>query len=790
MVNFIQQKMFQALPGWTGILVGACFFLVGECQSRHLKSADPASIANPTVSISISPKSVTIMPDQRQQLDAVVTGLGNQQPVWLVNGIAGGNSQVGTISATGLYSAPSIITRATSVAVTVASRSTTTASATASITIHNHVSIGPKSANIPIRSALSFVATLNGSNSHAVRWAVNGLPGGNSKVGTITSSGIYTAPKEIPKISVSVTATDITDPSAADSVQVYIFDPAVVQSHNRWLEGVADVANSYGCTDISIEQEETESLPDAIKRFGLTAKEGSCLVLWPVSVDPNSRRYSLAWGGQVNGKDLLYISDISQISIWNAAPITDPRGVPTQPETASFRNKSVSANTIRLSPGDDIQAAVDANPKGTNFILLPGLYRMQSVTPKNNDSFDGNGDAVLNGSQVLTFQPDSNGGGLWVADAQYDPWPYGNACLTGHPLCYAPQDLFIDNVIQTRVSSLNDLKGGTWYFDQTQNRLYLPQNPRTQIVELGMTHFAFSGNAKGVTIRNLTVEKYATYAQFGTIGAEDSPSNWNIDNVEVRWNHGTGITIGPKSTVRNSFVHHNGQKGVGCSFSNDTLWTFNEIAWNNYAGYDISWEAGGSKFYQALNLEASLNYVHDNTGSGFWTDTNNLNIVYEDNVIVNNSREGIQHEISYSTTIRNNMVLGNGRGLNAPLWGSQILLQSSSNGNVYSNFIEVQENGAGIGIMNNYRGIGIDGPWVGANNHVHDNMIIYLDNTGGGGLDSDPEDIDYAVGNLFDSNRYVVVSGGVASQRWTWFGLTDWAGFQAAGQELHGTCCN
>src|SRR3954452_11800240 len=44
---------------------------------------------------------------------------------------------------------------------------------------------------------------------------------------------------------------------------------------------------------------------------------------------------------------------------------------------------------ITLSPGSDIQQAVNSNPDGTTFRLMAGMYRLQSVRPKNRDVFVG-----------------------------------------------------------------------------------------------------------------------------------------------------------------------------------------------------------------------------------------------------------------------------------------------------------------------------------------------------------------------------------------------------------------
>ena len=63
-----------------------------------------------TASISITPTSASLQAlsqgKQKQQFHALVTGTTNSDVIWLVNGIAGGNASVGTITASGLYTAP------------------------------------------------------------------------------------------------------------------------------------------------------------------------------------------------------------------------------------------------------------------------------------------------------------------------------------------------------------------------------------------------------------------------------------------------------------------------------------------------------------------------------------------------------------------------------------------------------------------------------------------------------------------------------------------------------------
>lgn len=56
--------------------------------------------------VQVAPANVSIAPGDKVQFTAQVTGLGDQTVTWSVNGIAGGNTSVGTLSLTGYYSSP------------------------------------------------------------------------------------------------------------------------------------------------------------------------------------------------------------------------------------------------------------------------------------------------------------------------------------------------------------------------------------------------------------------------------------------------------------------------------------------------------------------------------------------------------------------------------------------------------------------------------------------------------------------------------------------------------------
>ena len=88
------------------------------------------------------------------------------------------------------------------------------------------VTVSPTTANIRAAAAYKFSASVSGSSNTSVTWSVNSTPGGNSTLGTIDSSGNYTAPATLPSPNtVSVTATSAADTTKSASSSVTLLNP-------------------------------------------------------------------------------------------------------------------------------------------------------------------------------------------------------------------------------------------------------------------------------------------------------------------------------------------------------------------------------------------------------------------------------------------------------------------------------------------------------------------------------------------------------------------------------------
>jgi hypothetical protein len=97
------------------------------------------------------------------------------------------------------------------------------------------VTVAPATANVQEGSQQQFTATVSNTSDTNVTWQVNSITGGNAAVGTISSSGLYTAPDVIPNpASVTITAFITDTPSISGNAIATI---TAVTFNNSSLKG-------------------------------------------------------------------------------------------------------------------------------------------------------------------------------------------------------------------------------------------------------------------------------------------------------------------------------------------------------------------------------------------------------------------------------------------------------------------------------------------------------------------------------------------------------------------------
>ena len=202
-------------------LTGKVF--IADTDNSRIRELGPTPFT-----VTVAPSTATVVTGALQQYTATVTGNPNTSVNWLVNGIAGGNSTVGTISTTGLFTAPTAVPSPATVTITAVSQVDNTTSGTAQATIANPsqtntITVTPTPVDVYATAVQPFSAADNGTATTAVTWYVEGSQGGDATFGTIDASGNYTAPAAVPSpATVIVEAVLQADPTAIGTAAVTI----------------------------------------------------------------------------------------------------------------------------------------------------------------------------------------------------------------------------------------------------------------------------------------------------------------------------------------------------------------------------------------------------------------------------------------------------------------------------------------------------------------------------------------------------------------------------------------
>ena len=192
-------------------------------------------VAAVPVAVSVTPATATVLTGMTQTFAATVTGSAVTTVTWSVNGVAGGNSTVGMISAGGVYTAPMTVPTPAGVTIKATSTADSTKSASATVTVAAPIVVSLTPATVTVRAGMTqmFTATVTGSANTAVNWSVNGAAGGNSTVGMISTSGLYTAPTSVSaSMMVTITAVSAADSTKSASASVTVTPATAADTGN------------------------------------------------------------------------------------------------------------------------------------------------------------------------------------------------------------------------------------------------------------------------------------------------------------------------------------------------------------------------------------------------------------------------------------------------------------------------------------------------------------------------------------------------------------------------------
>jgi Galactose oxidase, central domain len=187
-------------------------------------------VTPPPVQMSIQPASATLATSGTQQF--TISGAASNAVVsWAVNGMAGGNAAIGTISSSGLYSAPAAVPSGMiAISATVAGSAVVVSTAAVTVTPSRSgpLMVLPSGVTVLLPGTQQF--QVSGAGSANVTWAVNQVAGGNAAFGTISSSGLYTPPGTVPSGLLEVEATSQNPSATATSALALQYPPVTISS--------------------------------------------------------------------------------------------------------------------------------------------------------------------------------------------------------------------------------------------------------------------------------------------------------------------------------------------------------------------------------------------------------------------------------------------------------------------------------------------------------------------------------------------------------------------------------
>jgi hypothetical protein len=89
------------------------------------------------------------------------------------------------------------------------------------------VTVAPSTATVVLNALQQYTATVTGNANTAVSWFVNGVEGGNSTIGTISTTGLFQAPATLPSpATVTIIAVSQVDNTTSGSAQATIANPS------------------------------------------------------------------------------------------------------------------------------------------------------------------------------------------------------------------------------------------------------------------------------------------------------------------------------------------------------------------------------------------------------------------------------------------------------------------------------------------------------------------------------------------------------------------------------------
>ena len=542
------------LPSAVLLLVLSGLYLIslgcGSLMPGNLPLPAPPNGSAGAASVSISPQKAALNAGDSLQFTATSYGPPTADLEWLANGVPGGNSASGTISRSGLYTAPQQVTSNATIVVAVRSKADPTKASSATVPVlPGHVaitvSLAPGVASLYPSQAQQFTATVKGTTNQEINWFVNGNEGGDPSIGKISSSGTYTAPLSAPDVPVTITAMSTYDTASSATAAVTIIAALAGTSPGTGAPGAAVPMSSISATSVvfgnvvvntpatqTLTLTSTGAVPVTISGAALTGLGFTVSgATFPITLNPGrtatlSVQFDPAAAGSATGQlTITSNSSTNSTVIGLSGTGTAPAGATTYyvdncVTVGNDTNNGTSTSTPWLTI-----AHVNAhgyNPGDSILFQSTCTWREELIPPNSGSS----GNPITFGAYGTRTAPIISGGdlitGFTVNVSNPNIW---NATVTTQP-----NIAIINGSVGTLKASAAAIAApGDWYWTANTLSVYGTSDPSGTVVAGARNAVIDIGSNSYVTVTGLTVTA-------SNVTYDGAVRGSNSDNVVIQGN--------------------------------------------------------------------------------------------------------------------------------------------------------------------------------------------------------------------------------------------------------------
>jgi hypothetical protein len=349
-------------------------------------------------------------------------------------------------------------------------------------------------------------------------------------------------------------------------------------------------------------------------------------------------------------------------------------------------------NTSTFNPGDSI------------LFQSTCTWREQLTVPSSGSA----GSPITFGAYGTGAQPILSGADLLTSWVSAPPWYYA-------PVAAQPNQVFRDDQRLTLAASQAALATGQWWWDATNSRVYVYDDPSGYTIEASQRNYAIYASSQNyITISGIEADKARVHGIYTYLS-----NNILVTGVAVQWNYyeGARLEYGSSVVISSSLAAYSGGSGVeinstpgglvdrvvshdNCQLSTGGL----SFLQNHTAGIKL-----GNPDQPAPNMTVQYSDVYDNgvgqsanVGIGIWADTVSPGFTAKYNLVHGNNMAGILAEASSQVSLLYNIVYGTGTQSGYPdtvgiwLWADNSSIPMT--GSLIANNTSYGNQGEGIAI--------------------------------------------------------------------------------------------